>query len=86
VGNTETGIHGFTIPVVHPHVRGEHRNGYPWIYYPSGSSPRAWGTRARSDYRLCCCAVHPHVRGEHSCVSLNLNCPIGSSPRAWGTR
>ena len=86
VGNTASRIRRFTAQAVHPHGRGEHcaiviRD----MMFP-GSSPRAWGTRHRSNTRSPHAPVHPHGRGEHIGARV-LACLVGgSSPRAWGTQ
>ena len=47
VGNTRRRSATMASSTVHPHVRGEHRRMMHECQRPSGSSPRAWGTRAR---------------------------------------
>ena len=51
---------------------------------PTGSSPRAWGTRQRMT-GVDDPTVHPHGRGEHNAARSMLAMLCGSSPRAWGT-
>ncbi len=47
VGNTTPASWPAKDDAVHPHVRGEHSGPLPRRSPPVGSSPRAWGTRAR---------------------------------------
>ena len=48
VGNTKPGTCESRSRSVHPHVRGEHSESRARTTRPYGPSPRAWGTRARS--------------------------------------
>ena len=45
VGNTVVVVDAVQARAVHPHVRGEHTSTVPVVVLPTGSSPRAWGTR-----------------------------------------
>ncbi len=45
VGNTRSLPRQTSPPAVHPHARGEHNRGVRVLWWTSGSSPRAWGTR-----------------------------------------
>ena len=50
----------------------------------SGSSPRAWGTRAAGPRSPPPWPVHPHVRGEHARASSRLGCRLTVHPHVRG--
>ena len=48
VGTTIDTTHLRTSTAVHPHVRGDDDDGWPWNWLMYGSPPRAWGRPDRS--------------------------------------
>ena len=55
----------WSLPPVHPHVRGAYCRFYFDYSVFAGSSPRAWGLRYGCPYRFTSDSVHPHVRGAY---------------------
>ena len=53
--------------------------------WPSGSSPRVWGTFIAEMFGDDTDKVYPHVCGEHSVAHTGMLALDGSSPRVWGT-
>ena len=87
-----TGVGNATVPwaaawgfSVHPHGCGERSNTTPAKPETFGSSPRVWGTRARSATAALRWPVHPHGCGERPRLMPCSDWPPGSSPRVWGT-
>ena len=70
---------------VHPRGRGEHFVNSNGAGNPTGSSPRARGTRRGAPPRPRWGAVHPRGRGEHDQFGRHVVGRVGSSPRARGT-
>ena len=74
VGNTSVSARPGGPWPVHPHVRGEHASNTASSWSPSGSSPRAWGTRP---WRWCWTA---RCRFIPTCVG-NTRCRLPRSSR-----
>ena len=53
VGNTRRCRQSRDQTAVHPHARGEHKNGATDTVHLYGSSPRSWGTRCADDPAAC---------------------------------
>ena len=65
VGNTLVQVFGEMGKPVHPHACGEHQDVVFVRYYPTGSSPRMWGTLGLFLAKAHVNSVHPHACGEH---------------------
>ncbi len=85
VGNTRASGHRPAGAAVHPHARGEHTALRGARHGCSGSSPRTWGTRARSIRPSARSRFIPTHVGNTATEVRSFYEQCGSSPRTWGT-
>src|SRR5437763_658524 len=77
VGNTPLSRKYVTLWPVHPHMRGEHQSRILPRSTEYGSSPHAWGTRARQTCQAGECRFIPTCVGNTGCLVCALaHCPV----------
>ncbi len=84
VGNTKNWRPGAGISTVHPHMRGEYKDGRIGVNAETRFIPTCVGNTQEPVWNWTWSAVHPHMRGEYSRMQSAMLVLSGSSPHAWG--